>query len=161
MAEQKAVEFYRRLGIPRIMTGWSKFSSGSIGGDAENYGNAHGAISATLESGSHFEKRSNDVAYAAAISLLSLLELIDSDAEPATTDADVYEMYSVVTKDFEDFRYAGEPKGFKFLPRGEAFAYQNGQALTFMDDSYLLIPMTPADTRIHEEVCYLGRKLPS
>ena len=86
---------------------------------------------------------------------------INSFGGTATTDADVYEMYSVVTKDFEDFRYAGEPKGFKFLPRGEAFAYQNGQALTVMDDSYLLIPMTPADTRIHEEVCYLGRKLPS
>ena len=27
VAEQKAVEFYRKLGIPRIMTGWSKFSS--------------------------------------------------------------------------------------------------------------------------------------
>jgi hypothetical protein len=32
-------------------------------GDAENYANAHGAKSATLESGSHFDKRSNDIAY--------------------------------------------------------------------------------------------------
>ncbi len=90
VAEQKAVAFYRKLGISRIMTGWSKFSSGAIGGDTENYANARGAMSATLESGSHFDKASNDVAYAAAISLLSLLEMIESDEKPTTAQADVF-----------------------------------------------------------------------
>ena len=70
VAEQGVVDFFSRLGIPRIMTGWSKFSSGAIGGDAENYANAHGAKSATVESGSHFDKRSNDVAYRSVLSLL-------------------------------------------------------------------------------------------
>ena len=90
VAEEKAVEFYRKLGISRIMTGWSKFSSGAIGGDTENYANARGALSATLESGSHFDKASNDVAYAAAISLLSLLGMIESDEKPATAQAEVF-----------------------------------------------------------------------
>jgi succinylglutamate desuccinylase len=160
VAEQHAVEFYSSLGIPRIMTGWSKFSSGAIGGDAENYANTHGATSATLESGSHFEKSSNDVAYEAAISLLSLLKMIEGDVVPSTVEADVLEMYSVVTKEFEDFRYAGEVRNFQFLKKGEAFAYQNGQPLNVPEDSYLLIPMKPADTKVHEEVCYLGRKVP-
>src|SRR5262249_32750783 len=62
VAEQKAVAFFSQLGIRKIMTGWGKFSSGAIGGDTENYAGAHGAIAATLESGSHFEKSSNDVA---------------------------------------------------------------------------------------------------
>ena len=31
--------------------------------------------------------------------------------------------------------------------------------MTVSEDSYLLIPMKPEDTRIHEEVCYLGRKV--
>ena len=159
VAEQKAVEFYSKLGIPRIMTGWSKFSSGAIGGDAENYANAHGAISATLESGSHFEKSSNDVAYRAAISLLSLLRMIEGEELPSTVEADVVEMYSVVTKEFDDFRYAGEVRNFQFLKKDQAFAYQNGQPLNVPEDSYLLIPMKPGDTKVHEEVCYLGRKV--
>ncbi|WP_419693504.1 hypothetical protein ACN2CC_20330 [Mesorhizobium muleiense] len=160
VSEQKAVEFYSKLGIPRIMTGWSRFSSGTIGGDAENYANAHGAISATLESGSHFEKSSNDVAYRTAISLLSLLRMIEGDELPQAVQADVFEMYSVVTKEFNDFRYAGEMKNFQFLKKDQAFAYQNGHPLNVPEDSYLLIPMKPRDTKVHEEVCYLGRKVP-
>ena len=159
VAEQDAVEFYRHLGIPKMMTGWSKFSSGTIGGDTENYANARGAMSATLESGSHFDKSSNDVAYRAAISLLSLLGMIGHDPRPAAVDAEIVEMYSVVTKEFDDFRYAGEASNFKLLPKGQAFAHQNGQAMTVSEDSYLLIPMKPSDTKLHEEVCYLGRKV--
>jgi succinylglutamate desuccinylase len=77
VVEQRAVGFYRQLGIAKIMTGWSKFSSGPIGGDTENYANSYGAISATLESGSHFDKASNDIAYRAAVSMLSLLSMLD------------------------------------------------------------------------------------
>ena len=160
VAEQKAVEFYRHLGIPKIMTGWSKFSGGTIGGDTENYANARGAISATLESGSHFDKSSNDVAYRAAISLLSLLGMIEADDGPPTAvEAEVVEMYSVVTKEFDDFRYAGEASNFKLMRKGQAFAYQNGQPMTVSEDSYLLIPMKPGETKLHEEVCYLGRRV--
>lgn len=160
VAEQAAVEFYRRLGISKIMTGWSKFSAGAIGGDAENYANAHGAISATLESGSHFEKSSNDIAYAAAMSLLSILSMIkDYEAPKPDSAAVVVDMYSVVIKDFVDFRYAGEVNNFKFLEQGEPFAFQNGRYLTVAEDSYLLIPMKPADTKLGEEVCYLGRRV--
>ena len=43
--------------------------------------------------------------------------------------------------------------------KGEAFAYQNGQPVNVREDSYLLIPMKPSETRLHEEVCYLGRKV--
>ena len=81
VAEQDAVGFFAKLGIPKIMTGWSKFSAGAIGGDTENYANAHGAKSATLESGSHFDKRSNDVAYRSVVSFLSLAGMTD-EAEP-------------------------------------------------------------------------------
>jgi predicted deacylase len=161
VAERHALEFYSQLGIARIMTGWSKFSSGAIGGDGENYANAHGAISATLESGSHFDKASNDVAYSAAISLLSLLAMIEGDRRPARGEAEIFEMYSVVIKDFEDFRYLGDPASFRFLRQDEAFAYQGGQPVTVIEDSYLLIPMKPDATKLHEEVCYLGRKVPA
>jgi succinylglutamate desuccinylase len=160
VAEEKAVEFYASLGIPRIMTGWSKFSSGNIGGDAENYANAHGAISATLESGSHFEKSSNDVAYRVAISLLSVLEMIEGDEPSLAAQAEVFEMYAVVTKQFNDFRYADDVRNFQFLKKGQALAHENGRPLTVSEDSYLLIPMKPGDTKINEEVCYLGRRVP-
>ena len=159
VAEEKAVEFYRRLGISRIMTGWSKFSGGAIGGDTENYANGRGALSATLESGSHFDKSSNDVAYRAAISLLTSLEMIERDEPQTQAVAEVYEMHSVITKDHDDFRYAGEPHNFMFVKNGEAFAYQDNQPIVVGEDSYLLIPMDPAATKLREEVCYLGRKV--
>lgn len=159
VAEQKAVDFYSRLGIPRIMTGWGNFSSGAIGGDTENYANQRGALSATLESGSHFNKASNDIAYQAAISLLTSLEMIEPETVSAEAAAEIYEMHAVVTKEHEDFRYASEPHNFMFLPRNEAFAYQNNEPMIVTEDSYLLIPMDPSATRLNEEVCYLGRKL--
>jgi len=117
-------------------------------------------MSATLESGSHFDKASNDVAYRAATSLLSHLGMLEpDDVRTAAVKAEVVEMYSVVVKEFDDFRYAGEASNFKLLHKGQAFAYQNGQPVTVSEDSYLLIPMKPSDTKLHEEVCYLGRKV--
>ena len=63
------------------MTGWSKFSAGAIGGNAENYANTHGAIGGgDAESGSHFENRST-MRLQAAISFLALLKMIDGPEE--------------------------------------------------------------------------------
>src|SRR6266513_2366689 len=77
VAERGSIEFFRRLGISRIITGWNKFASGTIGGDAENYANSCGAKAATLESGSHFERQSIAVAYKAAVSVLSALDMTE------------------------------------------------------------------------------------
>ena len=159
VVERFAVDLFGKLGIPKLMTGWSKFSSGAIGGDAENYANAHGAKSATLESGSHFDKRSNDVAYATVLSFLSALEMISGAEKRSSGPVEAVDVYAVITKDFDDFKYAGEPGNFKFIRKGEAFAHQNGKPLTVSEDSYLLIPMKPEATKIHEEVCYIGHKL--
>ena len=159
VSEQGTVGFFARLGIPRIITGWSKFSSGPIGGDAENYANAYGAKSATLESGSHFDKRSNDVAYKTAVSLLLLLGMIAGAEEQALGPLQIVDVYRVVTKDFEDFKYAKEAANCQFVKQGEMFAFQNGRPLTVDEDTYLLIPMKPEDTKLREEVCYLGRRV--
>ena len=157
VAEADSVSFFAQLGIPRMMTGWSKFSSGTTGGDAENYAKSFGAKSATLESGSHFDKRSNEVAYQAALSMLAVLDMIEQP-RPAAPSLEVFDIYSVVNKGFDDFQYAGAPENFRRFGKGEAFAFQNGQPLTVEEESFLLIPMVPADTKIGEEVCYLARR---
>jgi succinylglutamate desuccinylase len=159
VVEAGPADFYAQLGIARLMTGWSKFSGGTTGGDAENYANSHGAKAATLESGCHFEKASIDVANKAALSFLSLLEMIEPGERPTPVPAERYDVYEIVTKDFEDFKYAGEVKNFQLFRKGEAFAFQNGRPVVVAEDTHLLIPMTPADTKIGEEVCYLGRRL--
>ena len=158
IAEQHAIGFYAKLGLPHIIMGWNKFSGGPTGGDAENYANLHGAKAATLESGSHFEKRSNDVAYRTVLALLSLLDMIEPVAMEMGGDAEVIDMYAVVTKEADDFRYAGDVQNFKRFARDETFAFQNGQPVTVSEDSILLIPMKPEETKVHEEVCYLGRR---
>lgn len=159
IAEQHAIDFFSKLGLPHIIMGWNKFSGGTTGGDGENYANAHGAKAATLESGSHFEKRSNDVAYRTVITMLSLLAMIEPVADEKHADAEIIDMYAVVTKEADDFRYAGEVQNFQRFARSEAFAFQNGKPMTVSEDSILLIPMKPEDTKVHEEVCYLGRRL--
>jgi len=159
VAEQQAAGFYAQLGLPYIIMGWNKFSGGPTGGDGENYANKYGAKAATLESGSHFEKRSDDVAYRTVLSLLSLLGMIDGIEDKASGAAEIIDMYAVVTKEAADFRYAGEVSNFKRFARNDVFAYQNGKPLAVDEDSYLLIPMVPEETKVHEEVCYLGRRL--
>jgi succinylglutamate desuccinylase len=159
VAEQQAVGFYAKLGLPHIIMGWGKFSGSQIGGDAENYAGSHGAKAATLESGSHFEKASDDVAYRTVLSMLSLLGMIEGIKDEPRGAAEIIDMYAVVIKEADDFRYAGEVINFKHLARDDAFAFQNGQPVTVKEDSYLLIPMVPEETKLHEEVCYLGRRL--
>jgi succinylglutamate desuccinylase len=159
VVEKSAVDFYKQLGIKRIMTGWSNFSSGAIGGDAENYANAHGAKSATLESGSHFEKRSNDVAYQSVVSVLSLLDMIEGPKPRAEGPLEIVDVYAVVLKEGDDFHYVGSVDNFQFFEKGQPFAVQNGRPLAVSEDSYLLIPMKPEATRLGEEVCYLGRRI--
>jgi len=159
VAESKAVEFYSKLGIGQIITGWSKFSAGSIGGDAENFAGSHGAVAATLESGSHFDKSAIDVSYRTAISMLQLLDMIEPTQARLDIKPTIVNMYAVVTKDFADFRYEAEATNFQPIKNGAIYAYQAGRPLTVTEDSYLLIPMKPEDTRIGEEVCYLGRKV--
>jgi len=159
VAERKAVDFYSKLGIGQIITGWSKFSAGSIGGDAENFAGSHGAVAATLESGSHFDKGAIDVSCRTAIAMLQMLDMIEpARVEPANKPT-IVDMYAVVTKQFPDFRYAGEATNFQPISAGATYAYQNGGPLTVAEDSYLLIPMKPEDTKIGEEVGYLGRKV--
>jgi predicted deacylase len=104
VAERRAVEFYFKLGIGQIIIGWSKFSAGSIGGDTENFAGSHGAVAATLESGSHFDKRAMDVSYRAAMSMLQLLAMIEETPEKSVIKPMIVDMYAVVTKDFADFR---------------------------------------------------------
>jgi succinylglutamate desuccinylase len=160
VAERKAVDFYSKLGIGQIITGWSKFSAGSIGGDTENFAGSHGAIAATLESGSHFDRSAIDVSCRTAIAVLQLLDMIEPASPEPVVEPTIVDMYAVVTKDFADFRYAGEVTNFRPLENGEVYAYQNGRPLTVAEDSYLLIPMKPEETRIGEEVGYLGRGVP-
>ena len=157
VAERHAIDFFRKLGIPKIMTGWNKFAKGPTGGDTENYANAHGALGATLKSGSHFDKRSNDIAYAAAVSFLAQLGMIKGDGGAHVASAELFDVYRVVTKEFADFTYAGGVKNFQFIKKGDAFAFQNGEPVKVLEDTYLLIPMKPEDTKIYEEICYLGR----
>jgi len=158
VAEGKALEFFSRLGFDRIITDWSKFSSGPTGGDAETYANRHGARAATLESGSHFEKSSIDVAYKTAISFVSLLEMLEVNEPPKAAPPDVFQMYAVITKQANDFHYVPGVKNFQFFQKGSAFAYQKDKPVVVGEDTYLLIPMEPEKTKINEEVCYLGRK---
>ena len=161
VVETGAAAFFAKLGIKRIMTGWSRFSSGSTGGDAENYANAQGAKSATLESGSHFDKRSNDVAYHTVLAFLSRLELIEQEKQTAEGDIEMVDVYAVITKEFDDFRYEGDVQNFQRFKKGEVFAFQNGRPMAVTEDTVLLIPMKPQDTKLHEEVCYLGRMVAS
>ena len=112
------------------------------------------------KSGSHFDKSAIDVSYSTAIAMLQLLDMIERPQPKPVIRPTIVDMYAVVTKDFADFSYA-RPTVTNFQPikNGEAFACQNGRPLTVTEDSHLLIPMKPEDTRIGEEVCYLGRRI--
>lgn len=158
VAEQKPAEFFRQIGISKVITGWSKFSDSLIGGDAEQYAARHGALAATLEAGSHHDPASISVAYNGAIHLLSTLDMLEPALQNVCTPAEIFDMYHLQSKNYEDFRYVNEPTNFAFIPQGSAYAFENNQPIIAPEDSYLMIPMKPEDIEIGEEVCYLGRK---
>lgn len=158
ICEAEPATLYRKLGIPKIITGWNNFSEGTTGGDGENYANAHGALAATLEAGNHFDPHSIEVAYAACLSLLSLLDLIEPSVKTASVETKIFDLYLVQTKDSQDFRYIPDVKNFQFIPNGTPYAFQHDRPLIATEDSYLLVPMKPEETNIGEEICYLGRK---
>ena len=160
ITEAKPLQFFRNLGIRRVITGWAKFSSGLIGGDAENYVNNRGGLAATLESGAHRDPGAAEVAYCASRSVLFALDMTNAcDGLHYHGKTDVYDMYGVQHKRADDFSYVGTPQNFTFFPKGSAFAYEMGKPLVVHEDSYLLIPLKPEETKIGEEICYLGRRI--
>lgn len=161
IVESPYVGLFSKLGIQKLITGWGKFSEGPIGGDAENYANQHGAWSATLESGSHFDPESIEIAYRSLVLFLIELGLISATVLPQKRGqtVEIFDMYKVQTKNFEDFAYDGDMKNFTYIPAGESYAHENGSPLVVAEDSYVLVPMKPEEIRIGEEICYLGRKI--
>jgi uncharacterized protein len=159
IAERQHTDFFTGLGIARFITGWAKFSGGSIGGDAENYANMNGGIGATLESGSHVASNAIKVAYEASLSMLSLLGMVLPTTQIKKVSPEIFEIYSVQLKQADDFRYEGEVTNFQFLPKGASYAVQGGSSLRVSEDSYLLIPMTPEQTKVGSEICYLGKRI--
>jgi hypothetical protein len=85
--------------------------------------------------------------------------MIDEAKPQPEGPLEIVDVYAVVLKESDDFRYAGKVDNFQVIKKGDAFAVQNGQPLTVEEDSYLLIPMRPEATRLGEEVCYLGRRI--
>ena len=48
---------------------------------------------------------------------------------PPSNPLEIVDVYAVVTKDFDDFRYARQAENFQFIKKGEAFAFQGGRPL--------------------------------
>ena len=148
VAERKAVDFYRRLGIGQIITGWSKFSAGSIGGDAGNFAGSHGAVAATLESGSHFDKSAIDVSYSTAIAMLQLLDMIELTPAEVGHQADHRRH---VCRGDQGLR------GLSLRGRGHQFpAYQERHDLCLpewaaIDRDRRQLPAHPDETRGHQD----------
>jgi hypothetical protein len=99
------------------------------------------------------------VSYRTTLTVLQLLDMIEQIEVKRVITPTIVSRYAVYTKDFPDFRYAGEATNFQFLRNGQVYAYQNGRPLIVTEDTCLLIPMKPEDTRIGEKVCYLDRKV--
>lgn len=161
IVEKQHVDFFSKLGIGKMITGWSKFSDSTIAGDTENFANNHGVVSATLESGSHFDINSYDLAYETVIKMLINLGMIDInfDLHKLTSQkSETYEMMFVQTKEYNDFKYVDEPKPFQLYKSGEVIAIQNSQPIIVHEDLYILLPTKNLENvKIGEEVYYLGR----
>ncbi len=50
------------------------------------------------------------------------------------------------------------PAKIQFFRKGDQFAFQNVRPVNVSEDTYLLMPMKAEDTKLREEVCYLGLK---
>jgi hypothetical protein len=48
---------------------------------------------------------------------------------PPSNPLEIVDVYAVVTKDFDDFRYARRAENFQFIKKSEAFAFQGGRPL--------------------------------
>ena len=101
------------------------------------------------------------MAYHTVLAFLSQLDLIEQEKQTAEGDLEMVDVYAVITKKFDDFRYEGDVQNFQRFKKGEVFAFQNGRPMAVTEDTVLLIPMKPQDTKLHEEVCYLGRMVAS
>lgn len=159
VTERKSTKIFAQLGIPRIITGWTKFSNSSIGGDGESYAYSHHAIAATLEAGSHFDWNSIDVAYESVLTFLSIVGMVVHGPTRRERRSEIFDMYDVQIKMSEDFHYTNAVKNFQYIRKGEPYAFQDGRPLIAKRSTYLLIPMKPEEIRIGEEVCYLGQKV--
>lgn len=159
-AEQMPAEFFSRVGIKKIIIGWDDVPDAATEGAADTYAKKNGAVSATLEAGSHFDVASFEVSYRTAVRTLVRLGMLEEQAGDATEpyEPELYEMYAVLHRESEDYRYAFVPENFKFIAKGEPYAVSNGTELRAEEDSYLLCPMIIEESKVGEEIGYLGRR---
>ena len=62
--------------------------------------------------------------------------MIAGTEQTAARPLEIVYVYAVVTKEADDFRYAGKVDNFQFIEKGKSFGFQSGRAITVSEDSY-------------------------
>lgn len=164
VVESDRVGWYRDLGVSKLLTGWSKVSGGVTDGTTESYAKQHGRVAATLEAGSHADRKSIRVAYRTAVRFLMQHRLTGAtclDDELADPRPEVYEIDRAHFKKHEEFSFLiPEVRGFLRLEPRQPYAKDGERMLCAGIDDYLLMPAgNPRIVKMGEELFFIGRRV--
>jgi predicted deacylase len=144
----RAVALARKVGIPELVVRDAGHAAGRRMRDYGGFGDPKSAKTALLiECGQHWERSSQDVAIAATLSFLSVLEMLDpavAATHPVTRSPRqrVITVTEAVTIETNNFAFAGPYSGLEMLgKKGTLIGYDGDrQVLTPYDDCVLVMP---------------------
>jgi predicted deacylase len=144
----KSVSLAHKVGIPELIVRDAGHAAGRRMRDYGGFGDAKSPKTALLiECGQHWERSSQDVALAATLSFLAVLDMLDPSfaaKHPATRSPRqrVITVTEAITIQTDKFAFAGPYTGLEMLgKKGTLIGYDGDrQVLTPYDDCVLIMP---------------------
>jgi predicted deacylase len=144
----KSLALARKVGIPELIVRDEGHAAGRRMRDYGGFGDPHSPKTALLiECGQHWEKSSQEVALAATLSFLSVLDVLDpafAAKHPVTKSPHqrAITVTAAVTIETDNFTFAGPYTGLEMLgKRGTLIGYDGDKpVVTPYDDCVLIMP---------------------
>ncbi|MBI4836027.1 MAG: succinylglutamate desuccinylase/aspartoacylase family protein [Candidatus Abawacabacteria bacterium] len=154
-AEKQVLAEAQKLNIEHIVVGWNTLTGVDLGGDTESFGNQHNVPSLTLECGQSQAMTTWEIAYQSLLQFCAVHQFIEHEISSQITPK-LYHLFDVVKLNSKQFNYVYPWENLTPLKNDQLIGKDENQAYRAPRDCTLIMPGTPENTAIGEEIYFLA-----
>ena len=158
--EHDGIKTIQELGIPYILTWWSKLGEDMISGDTESFVNSIGGKWFTFESWSHLDPDGYDNCYEFIIKVLNKLWMIETSTENHYLQAQtkLINIIDVYIAQSDYFKYiVNTEESFEVIKKWMIIWFDNEQAIIAQNDFIMIMPKKQEIIKKWNEVFFYGQ----
>jgi succinylglutamate desuccinylase len=153
ICEENSFEIAKKLDVPVISCGWTKFGEGAT----DEYMYAQGKVGICLECGPIPDsKKYVSFAKKAVLQFLQYFEVISSQVSYDDYEKRIIEAVEIIKKESDDFKFNREFKEFEKLVSGEEIATDGEKKYIAKENQVIIFPRP--NNPIGVEVCIIGEE---